>query len=158
MTGPYSSIREACEAYAATLNREVPQERFLQTLHPDVIFSTKYQYIEGEISVVFYLETQWSWSIDDPWPLTSVTMPMRSRMADGELRHHCGLFLVERPDDIWEEIHLELKDGWVNRISVFAVRLGPRYPFPERVVELTNRLRDKAVPVTSVHSDDSGKA
>lgn len=63
MHGPYKSVEEACVAYAATLNREVPQERFLHSLHPDVVFSTKYQHIEGEILVTFYLEGRWSWSI-----------------------------------------------------------------------------------------------
>ena len=141
MSGPYQSIEQACEAYAATMNREVPQEWFLETLHPEVMFLTKLQQIEGEIPIVFYLGTQWNWSIEDPWPIKSVTMPVRSRMADGGLRHYCGLFRVDRPDDIWEETHLELKDGWVNRICVFAARLSPRYPFPERVTELANRLR-----------------
>lgn len=139
MHGPYKSVEEACEAYAATLNREVPQEQFLRTLHPDVIFSTKLQHIEGEILVVYYLESLWNWSINDPWPVTSVTMPVRLRM-DGDLKHYCGLFLADRPDDIWEETYLRLKDGWVSRISVFAPRLSPRYPFPERVRESAARF------------------
>lgn len=79
----------------------------------------------------------------DPWPLKSVTMPVRLRMADGELKHYCGLFLVDRPDDIWEETHLQLKDGWVSRISVFSPRLSPRYPFPERVIALADKLRGR---------------
>lgn len=157
MHGPYKSVEEACEAYAATLNREVQQERFLHSLHPEVVFSTKHQHIEGEILVAFYLEERWNWSITDPWPVKSVTMPVRLRMADGELKHYCGLFLVDRPDDIWEETHLRLKDGWVSSIRVFAPWPSSRYPFPERVIALANRLRAKVVPVISVLSDDSGK-
>lgn len=141
MHGPYRSVEEACEAYAATLNREMPQEQFLHSLHPDVVFSTKHQHIEGEVRVAFYLEGRWSWSINDPWPVESVTMPVRLRMAGGELKHYCGLFLVDRPDDIWEETHLQLKEGWVSRISVFSPMLSPRYPFAERVREFAARLR-----------------
>jgi hypothetical protein len=145
MYGPYKSVEEACEAYAATLNRQVPQERFLQSLHPDVVFSTTLQHIEGEILVAFYLEERWHWSITDPWPVKNVTMPVRLRMAGGELKHYCGLFLVDRPDDIWEETHLRLKDGWVSSIRVIAPWPSSRYPFPERVRELAANLKSQLI-------------
>lgn len=144
MKGPCDSAEDACEAYAATLNREIPLERFLQMLHPDVVFSTKHQHIEGKIPVAFYLATRWNWSTDDPSSTKSVTMPVRTRMADGGVKDYCGLFLVDRRR-YWEETHLRLKDGWVNRINVFAPRLSPRYPFPERVRDLAARLRSRTV-------------
>jgi hypothetical protein len=140
MYGPYKSVQEAYEAYAATLNREVPQKRFLQALHPNVSYATKHKILNGEIRVAFHLETLWDLPIEDP-PSRSVTMPVRLRMENGGLRQYCALFHIDRPSEILQETHLELKDGWVNGIGVYPAWYPSRFPFPERVIELANRLQ-----------------
>ena len=139
MIGPYTSLKEACEAYAATVNREVPQNKFLDSLHPDVIYATKHERIEGEIRVVFELEARWNWSINDPSPYPFVALVVNRRKADGEPITYCCSFHVDEPTRIQTETYLALRDGWIERISIYSAWLDTYFPFPERVIEAHNR-------------------
>ena len=143
--GPFVNERQACEAFAALVNREAAPAGFIAALHPSVSLATKWDRAEGKAEVALQLAEWGSWHESNPPPLTSVSVLATWRMDDGGTAPVCCSIAINEPDRIQTETLLTLEDGWVRTITIHSAWLNPHFPFPERVKETVARLRAKGL-------------